>query len=38
VRLARTYFDESAVARRIEELLDVEATIIESLSIRPALH
>lgn len=36
--LAKTYFDAAEVARRLDELLDVEAAVIESLSNRPALY
>jgi tRNA-(ms[2]io[6]A)-hydroxylase len=36
--LARTYFDAAAVAARLEEILDVEASIIQELPVRAALY
>lgn len=38
LRLARTYFDDDDVQRRLDELLDLEAEIVRSLPLRPALH
>jgi tRNA-(ms[2]io[6]A)-hydroxylase len=37
-RLARLYFDENEVETRLDELLDAEAEIVNSLPLRPALH
>lgn len=36
--LARTYFDAERVAERVDHLLDLEAEIVETLPLRPALH
>ncbi len=36
--LARRYLDEDAVATRWDELLDIEAAIVQALPIRAALH
>ena len=36
--LARQLFDEDLVAARVDELLDIEAGIVDGLEIRPALH
>lgn len=38
VRLARVYFEEEEVAARLEELLEAEAQVIQSLPFRPAVH
>ena len=38
VRLARLYCDERTVQDRLDELLDVEASIVDTLPIRAALH
>ena len=38
VRLAREYFDASEVQRRLDELLEDEATIVRELPFRPAVH
>jgi len=38
VELALHYFEETVVYKRLEELLDVEAQILDSLVFRPALH
>ncbi|MFN2386199.1 MAG: tRNA-(ms[2]io[6]A)-hydroxylase [Thermoanaerobaculia bacterium] len=38
VRLARHYFDAAAVHARLEELLDVEAEIVQSLPLRAAVY
>jgi tRNA 2-(methylsulfanyl)-N6-isopentenyladenosine37 hydroxylase len=38
LRLARSYFDENAIATRLDELLDAEARILEGLPLRAALH
>jgi len=35
--LARTYFPESQISVRLEELLDAEARVLDGLPIRPAL-
>jgi tRNA-(ms[2]io[6]A)-hydroxylase len=36
--LARTYFDAAAVAARLEEILDLEASVIRELPVRAALY
>ena len=38
INLANLYFDKAEVAERADELLDIEAKIVEALPIRPALH
>ena len=38
VKLALNYFDEELVYKRLDELMDREATIINDLPIRAALH
>lgn len=38
LELARLYFDEAAVAARLEELLEAEARVIAQLPIRAALY
>ncbi len=38
VDLARLYFPEPVVTARLDELLDIEARLVEGLPIRPALH
>ena len=38
LRLARSYFSEEEVLARVDELLDSEAKLVESLPLRPALH
>ena len=38
VRLAREYFPPEVVQARLDELLEAEAKIIESLPLRPAVH
>ena len=38
VELARTYFPREDVARRLEELLEAEARIVEALPVRAALY
>jgi tRNA-(ms[2]io[6]A)-hydroxylase len=38
LRLARLYFDASAVDSRLDQLLDVEARIVTELTPRAALH
>jgi tRNA-(ms[2]io[6]A)-hydroxylase len=38
VELALHYFDEKVVYNRLEELLEIEAHILESLEFRAALH
>jgi len=38
LRLARVYFDEDVVAARLDELLEIEAGVLESLPLRPAVH
>ena len=38
LRLARLYFEEQIVAPRLDELLETEARVIESLPLRPAVH
>ena len=38
VRLAREYFSPDGVQRRLDELLDAEATIVQGLPLRPAVH
>lgn len=38
LRLAHRYFDRSTVDARLDELLDTEATVARSLTLRPSLH
>jgi tRNA 2-(methylsulfanyl)-N6-isopentenyladenosine37 hydroxylase len=38
VELAREYFDREYVEARLDELLDVEASVIAELPLRPAVH
>lgn len=38
LRLARHYFDETTVATRTDQLLDLEAEVIAALPLRAALH
>jgi tRNA-(ms[2]io[6]A)-hydroxylase len=38
LELARTYFDPPAVAERLEEILDLEASVIQELPVRAALY
>jgi tRNA 2-(methylsulfanyl)-N6-isopentenyladenosine37 hydroxylase len=38
LRLARRYFDERTVDRRVDELLDGEAEIVARMPFRPAVH
>jgi tRNA-(ms[2]io[6]A)-hydroxylase len=38
VRLAREYFAANVVQTRLDELLEAEATIVEELPLRPAVH
>jgi tRNA-(ms[2]io[6]A)-hydroxylase len=38
VRLARRYFPANAVQARLDELLDAEASIVDELPLRPAVH
>jgi tRNA-(ms[2]io[6]A)-hydroxylase len=38
LRLARTYFPDPAVDVRVDELLDAEGEIVQSLPLRAALH
>jgi tRNA-(ms[2]io[6]A)-hydroxylase len=38
VRLAREYFDAPAVQARLDELLEIEAEIVRSLPLRPAVY
>lgn len=38
VRLAREYFAADVVQRRLDELLDAEAKIVDRLPLRPAVH
>jgi tRNA-(ms[2]io[6]A)-hydroxylase len=37
-RLARIYFDEPSISERVDSLLELEAGVVETLEIRPALH
>jgi tRNA-(ms[2]io[6]A)-hydroxylase len=36
--LARSYFDETAVRSRLDQILDAEALVVESLHVRAALY
>jgi tRNA-(ms[2]io[6]A)-hydroxylase len=38
IDLAKLYFSENVISTRLDELLDIEAQIVESLPIRAALH
>ncbi|NOQ84941.1 MAG: tRNA-(ms[2]io[6]A)-hydroxylase, partial [Myxococcales bacterium] len=38
VRLAREYFPADRVEQRLDELLEGEAEIVDSLPLRPAVH
>ena len=38
IDLAETYFDRDRVDKRLDELLDFEAELVDALEIRPALH
>ncbi|MGH1471427.1 MAG: tRNA-(ms[2]io[6]A)-hydroxylase [Cellvibrionaceae bacterium] len=38
IELAQLYFDEKIIHSRLDELLTIEAKIVESLPFRPALH
>jgi tRNA-(ms[2]io[6]A)-hydroxylase len=38
IELADLYFDPSVTRRRLTELLEIEAGIVEALPLRPALH
>ncbi|MDG2048439.1 MAG: tRNA-(ms[2]io[6]A)-hydroxylase [Halioglobus sp.] len=38
LELAKTYLDPDMIAQRWDELLDIEANIVATLPIRPALH
>ncbi len=38
IRMALNYFDEADIEKRMDELNEFEAQIIESLAINPALH
>ncbi|MEQ8580690.1 MAG: tRNA-(ms[2]io[6]A)-hydroxylase [Marinoscillum sp.] len=38
VRMALNYFDETAVYKRLEEMTDYEAVVLQSLPLKPALH
>lgn len=38
LELARRYFDEAAVAERLDEILDVEAGVVSALPVRPTLY
>lgn len=38
IDLARNYFDEAVVCKRLDELLDIEAAICAALPIKAALH
>jgi tRNA-(ms[2]io[6]A)-hydroxylase len=38
IDLAKLYFDPSETSLRLDELLNVEAEIVEALPLRPALH
>ena len=38
VRLAREYFEASRVERRLNELLEAEAELVDALPLRPAVH
>lgn len=37
-RLARIWFDEDVVVKRLDEILEHEATVVRKLPLRPALH
>ena len=38
VRLAKTYYDEAPVRARLHALLELEASIVAALPVRPAIH
>lgn len=38
VRMALNYFEEKAVYKRLEEMTDYEAVVLQSLPLKPALH
>ncbi len=38
MRLAKTYFPDERVERRLAELLDIEAELVDELPVRAALH
>ncbi|MCL6494427.1 MAG: tRNA-(ms[2]io[6]A)-hydroxylase [Ignavibacterium sp.] len=38
VRLAKTYFDENVVKKRLDELTEIEAEIIKNLQNKPLMH
>ena len=38
VRMALNYFDETAVYKRLEEMTEYEAVVLQSLPLKPALH
>ena len=38
IKMALNYFDENDVDRRMTELNEIEAGVIDSLPIKPALH
>ncbi len=38
LRLAETYFSETVITRRLDELLEIEAAIVRELPLRAALH
>ena len=38
LKLASQYFDRERIAPRLDELLDLEASVMRSLPVRPALH
>jgi tRNA-(ms[2]io[6]A)-hydroxylase len=38
VKLAREYFSADEVAERLDQLLAIEAEVIEALPLRPVLH
>ena len=38
LRLAKLYFDDGRVAKRCDELLDIEASVVRELPLTPRLH
>jgi tRNA-(ms[2]io[6]A)-hydroxylase len=38
LRLARVYFDEATIAKRLDQLLEIEASILSELPLRAAVH
>jgi len=38
LKLAKKYFEETAVRKRLDEILEIEAEIVSELPLRPAVH